>query len=98
MFLDWQVKILLLEGFFYGLYLLVMFHVGECCAVVSAPCSLVVTCWEKADLMAVVLIVFVIFPIVSWSTSKLRARLASWNWFKVIRLQRSGIDTIKYHT
>ena len=34
--------------------LLVMLHVGACFAVVSVPCSLVVTCWEKADLLAVV--------------------------------------------
>ena len=31
-----------------------MFHVGVCCAEVSVPCSLVVTCWERADLLAVV--------------------------------------------
>ena len=32
----------------------VMLHVGVCCAVVSVHCSLVVTCWERADLLAVV--------------------------------------------
>ena len=32
-----------------------MLHVGGmCCAVVFVPCSLVVTCWERADLLAVV--------------------------------------------
>ena len=35
-----------------------MFHVGVCRAVVSVPCSLVVTCWERADLLAVVFVVF----------------------------------------
>ena len=35
-----------------------MLHVGLCCAVVSVPCSLVVTCWEKADPLAVVFVVF----------------------------------------
>ena len=34
--------------------MLVMLHVGVCCAVMSVPCSLVITCWEKADLLAVV--------------------------------------------
>ena len=44
-------------------FLLVMLHVGGmCCAVVSVPCSLVVTCWERADLLAVVFVVFFHFP------------------------------------
>ena len=38
--------------------MLVMLHVGVCCAVVSVPCSLVVICWEKADLLAVLFVVF----------------------------------------
>ena len=29
-----------------------------CCDVVSVPCSLVVTCWERADLSADVFVVF----------------------------------------
>ena len=53
-----------------------MLHVGVCCAVVSVPCSLVVTCWERAGLLAVVFVDFVTFPIVFWSTSELRVRLA----------------------
>ena len=51
-------------------------YVGVCCDVVSVPCSLVVTCWERADLLAVVLVVFCNFPNVSWSILELRARLA----------------------
>ena len=42
-----------------------MRHVGVCCvccAVVSVPCSRVVTCWESADILAVVLFVFCHFP------------------------------------
>ena len=35
-----------------------MLYVGVCCAVVSVPCSLVVTCWERTDLLAVVFVVF----------------------------------------
>ena len=35
-----------------------MLHVGVCCAVLSVPCSLVVTCWEKTDLLAVVCVLF----------------------------------------
>ena len=61
--------------FFCGSFLLVMLHVGVCRVVVSVPCSLVVTCWERADLLAVVFVVFDTFPSVSWSTSELRARL-----------------------
>ena len=38
--------------------LLVMIHVGVCCAAVSVPCSLVVTCWKRAGLLAVVCVVF----------------------------------------
>ena len=58
-----------------------------CCGVVSVPCSLAVTCWERADLLAVVCVVFtflccVTFPNVSWSTYEWRARLAPRNWFK----------------
>ena len=45
-----------------GLFLLVMLLVGVCYALVSIPCSLVVTCWERADLLAVVFVVFCHFP------------------------------------
>ena len=38
--------------------LLFKLHVGVCFAVVSVPCSLVVTCLEGADLLAVVIDVF----------------------------------------
>ena len=34
--------------------MLFMLHVGVCCAVVSVPCCLVDTCWERAVLLAVV--------------------------------------------
>ena len=39
-----------------------MFHAGMCCAMVSVTCSLVVTYWERADLLAVVFVVFCHFP------------------------------------
>ena len=35
-----------------------MFHAGVCCAVVSVPRRLVVTCWERVGLLAVVCVVF----------------------------------------
>ena len=35
-----------------------MLHVGVCYAVMSVPCSLVVTCCERADLLAVEFVVF----------------------------------------
>ena len=37
-------------------------HVGVCCVVVFVPCSLVVTCWERAELLAVMFVVFCPFP------------------------------------
>ena len=39
-----------------------MLHVGVCRVDVSVPCSLVVTCWERDDLFAVVFVVFCHFP------------------------------------
>ena len=42
--------------------LLAMLHTGVCCAVLSVPCRLVVTCCERADLLAVVFVVFCHFP------------------------------------
>ena len=48
--------------FFCGSFLLVMLNVGVCCNVVSVHCSLVVTCWERAYLLAVVCVVFCHFP------------------------------------
>ena len=39
-----------------------MLYAGVCYAVVPVPCSLVVTCWERADLLAVVFVVFCHFP------------------------------------
>ena len=35
---------------------------GVCCAVVCVPCSLAVTCWERADLLAVMFVMFCHFP------------------------------------
>ena len=37
-------------------FLLFVFHV--CHAVMSVPCSLVVTCWERAGLLALVCVMF----------------------------------------
>ena len=37
-------------------------HVVVFCAVVFLPCSLAVTCWERADLLAVVFVAFCHFP------------------------------------
>ena len=47
---------------FCGSFLFVMLHIGVCCNVVSVLCSLVVICWERADLLAVVCVVFCHFP------------------------------------
>ena len=40
------------------LFLSVMFHAGVCCAVMFVPLSLVDTCWERADLLAALFVVF----------------------------------------
>ena len=60
------VKVFLLtvprRFFFFESFLLVMLHVDVHCAVVSVPCSLVVTFWELADLLNAVFIVFCHFP------------------------------------
>ena len=39
-------------------FLLFMFHVCLCYAILSVPCSLVITCWEKVDLLVLLCIVF----------------------------------------
>ena len=39
-----------------------MLHGGVCYAILSVPCCFVVTCWERADLLAVVFVVFCHFP------------------------------------
>ena len=45
-------------------------------------CSLVVTCWERADLLAVVCDLFCHFPNVSRYTPESRVRFAPLNWLK----------------
>ena len=60
-----------------------MLHVGVCCNVVSDLCSLVVTCWERADLLAIVCVLcFVTLPVVSWFALELGVGLVRWGWFK----------------
>ena len=58
--------IVLGQCFFCGSFLLFMFHVCLCYLVLSVPCSLVVTSWERADLLAFLCVmcscVFVTFP------------------------------------
>ena len=39
-------------------FLLFMFRVYLCHTVLSVPCSHVVTCWERADLLALLFVVF----------------------------------------
>ena len=47
-------------------FLLFMFHICLCYAVLSVRCSLVIACWERTDLLALLCVViscvFVIFP------------------------------------
>ena len=44
--------------FFCGSFLFAMLHVSVCCDALSVPCSPVVTCWKRADLSAVICVVF----------------------------------------
>ena len=39
-----------------------MLHVGVCYDVASVPCSLVVSCSERGDLLAVMFVLFFHFP------------------------------------
>ena len=39
-------------------YLLSRFHAFLCNAILSVPCSLVIICWEKADLLVLLCFVF----------------------------------------
>ena len=48
------------------------FHVCLCYAVVSVPCSLVITCWERADLLAHLCFVFLVFLSLSNMVSQVR--------------------------
>ena len=52
--------------FFCASYLIFRFHVCLCYAVLSNPCSFVITCWVRADLLALLCVafscVFVTFP------------------------------------
>ena len=41
--------------------MLFMLHICLCYAVLSVPCSLVVICWERADLLALFCVVFHVF-------------------------------------
>ena len=43
---------------FCGSFLLFIFHVFLCYAILSVPCSLVITCWEMGDLLALLCVVF----------------------------------------
>ena len=41
-----------------GSFLLFMFHVCLCYSVLSVPCSHMITCWRRADLLALLCIMF----------------------------------------
>ena len=44
-----------------NLFLLFTFHVCLCCAALSVPCSLVITCCVRADLLALLCVIFLCF-------------------------------------
>ena len=45
------------QCFFCGPFLLFMFHICLCYSVLSVPCSLVVTCWDRAGLSALLCVI-----------------------------------------
>ena len=49
-----------------------MFHVRFCDAVLSVSCSLVITCWESADLLALLCVVFSCVLSLSHMVSRVR--------------------------
>ena len=61
-----------------------------CCAEVSVPCSLVVTCWERADLLAVVFVVF-------WLLSQICPGPHQ-KWGRCWRLKTGLSPPVKYFT
>ena len=58
-------------------FLLVMLHVGVRCNVTSIFCSIEVTCWERADLLAVVCVVFCHFPKCVLVHTKIKSEVGS---------------------
>ena len=54
------------------LLLLFVFHVCLCYAVLSVPCSLVITCWERVDLLALLWVVFACVLSLSHIVSRIR--------------------------
>ena len=46
------------QCFFCGSFLLLIFHICLYYAILSIPCSLAVTCWERADLLALLCVIF----------------------------------------
>ena len=66
-----------------------MFHAGVCCNVLSVLCSLVVTCWERADLLAVVYVVLSLSQICPGPHQK-----QGWGW----RHETGLSPPVKYFT
>ena len=55
------------------------------CVVVSVPCSLVVICLERADLLAVVIVVFCHFPKWFLVHIEIKCEFGALNWFKPVK-------------
>ena len=53
-FADRSKEVLLVDTVSY----LYMFHVCLCYAILSVPCSLLITCWQRADLSPLLCVVF----------------------------------------
>ena len=65
------------QCFFCGSFLLVTLHIGVCCAVVSVPGSLLVTCWERAYLFAVVCVCYVFLCCVTFLNVRIKGEVGA---------------------
>ena len=64
------------------LWIILLFHVCLCYAVLSVPCSIVITCWDRADLLALLCVVFLVF--LSFSHAVFWVRCGTWlYWFLI---------------
>ena len=70
--------------FFHGSFLLFMFPDCLCCAVVFAPWGLVVTFWERADLLA---LVRVVFSFIDWALTPFRQAVTLFIWSPIIGIK-----------
>ena len=81
--------VLMMCCFFCVSFLFVMIHVYLCYAVLSVPCSLIITCLEIADLLAFFALLYVVlsFAILLLSHKVFQVVCGTWShWFLIFAL------------